>query len=168
MKTYKQFIEESIIPLAPLAYEGGKELPEPDRKSLKNIQAMLNKDNLKRKGAIRPTTTPTTSNTQRTRTTDLEKVDIREARAEDKRGLPPTGKNRTKQKLHRKGSTAYSGGQNPHLRGTENSTKAQRRENNRSRYLDHPKGKYDTIENRDKYLDMQKEKRTSPYNSRFD
>ena len=67
MKTYKQFIEESIVPLAPLAYEGGKELPEPDRKSLKNIQAMLNKDNLTARGAIRPTTTPTTPTTKKPR-----------------------------------------------------------------------------------------------------
>lgn len=163
MKTYKQFIEESIVPLAPLAYEGGKELPEPDRKSLKNIQAMLN---LTARGAIRPNTTP--SQPKRKPTVDLKKVDIREARAEDKRGLPPTGKNRTKQKLHRKGSTAYSGGQNPHLRGKDSTTKAQRRERNRSRYLDHPNGMYDTTEKKNKYLDMQKEKRTSPYNSRFD
>lgn len=159
-KTYKEFIEEA------LAYEGGKPLPKLDREALERISARLNRDELEARGAIRPNTTP--SQPKRKPTVDLKKVDIREARAEDKRGLPPTGKNRTKQKLHRKGSTAYSGGQNPHLRGKDSTTKAQRRERNRSRYLDHPNGMYDTTEKKNKYLDMQKEKRTSPYNSRFD
>lgn len=155
-KTYKEFIEEA------LAYKGGEPLPEPDRKALERISARL-KD-MEKGGSIQKQQAPVE---KRKPTTNLNTVDIREARAEDKRGLPPTGKNRTKQKLHRKGSTAYSGGQNPHLRG-KNSTKAQRRERNRSRYLDHPNGMYDTTEKKNKYLDMQKEKRTSPYNSRFD
>ena len=155
-KTYKEFIEEA------LAYRGGEPLPPLDKAALERIRARL-KD-MGKGGSIQNQQAPVE---KRKPTVDLKKVDIREARAEDKRGLPPTGKNRTKQKLHRKGSTAYSGGQNPHLRG-KNSTKAQRRERNRSRYLDHPNGPYDTTEKKDKYLDMQKEKRTSPYNSRFD
>lgn len=67
MKTYKQFIEESIVPLAPLAYKGGEPLPPPDQEALKKIKAELDKDNLKRKGAIRPTTTPTTPTTKKPR-----------------------------------------------------------------------------------------------------
>ena len=97
---------------------------------------------------------------------------VDEARAEDKRGLTPTGAQRQRQK---KGvvtssgqvahpATSYSGGQNPHLRGKGGGNKTQRREASR-RYVDQPGGVYAKPENKQgegRYAAMQAKKRFKP------
>jgi|LauGreDrversion4_2_1035121.scaffolds.fasta_scaffold04679_8 hypothetical protein len=102
--------------------------------------------------------------------TEGEMVD--EARAEDKRGLTPTGAQRQRQK---KGvvtssgqvahpATSYSGGQNPHLRGKGGGNKTQRREASR-RYVDQPGGVYAKPESKQgegRYAAMQAKKRFKP------
>jgi hypothetical protein len=102
-----------------------------------------------------------------------------EARAEDKRGLEPTGANRKKQKTGVKlpgggeahPATSYSGGQNPHLRGKGGGNKEQRRAASR-RYVDQPGGAYAKPENKQgegRYAAMQAKKRDrSHMSSRFD
>jgi hypothetical protein len=104
---------------------------------------------------------------------------VDEARAEDKRGLTPTGAQRQKQKTGVVTSsgqvahpaTSYSGGQNPHLRGKGGGNKTQRREASR-RYVDQPGGVYAKPENKQgsgRYAAMQSKKRQKPdLGSRFD
>ena len=103
--------------------------------------------------------------------------DFMEARAEDKRGLEPTGANRKKQKTGVKlpgggvahPATSYSGGQNPHLRGKGGGSKEQRRAASR-RYVDQPGGVYAKPENKQgegRYAAKQARKRPD-LGSRFD
>jgi hypothetical protein len=104
--------------------------------------------------------------------------ELGEARAEDKRGLEPTGENRKKQKVGVKTSsgqvvhpaTSYSGGQNTHNRGKA-LTKTQRRASSR-RYVDQPGGAYAAPENKQgegRYAKMQAKKRDQSHmSSRFD
>lgn len=93
-------------------------------------------------------------------------MELSEARAEDKRGLEPTGENRKKQKSGEEGPrgrrpvTSFSGGQNPHLRG-KSTSKEYRRASSR-RYVDQPGGTYGGPENKQgegRYAKMQAKKR---------
>jgi hypothetical protein len=97
---------------------------------------------------------------------------VDEARAEDKRGLTPTGAQRQKQKTGVVTSsgqvahpaTSYSGGQNPHLRGKGGGNKEQRRAASR-RYVDQQGGVYAKPENKQgegRYAAMQAKKRFKP------
>lgn len=105
---------------------------------------------------------------------DGEMVD--EARAEEKRGLKSTGEQRRRQKSGEEGPigkrpvTSFSGGQNPHLRG-KNQTKEQRRQSSR-RYVDQPGGIYGEPENKQgarRYAKMQARRRDQSHmHSRFD
>jgi hypothetical protein len=136
------------------AYKGGEPLPAEDQKALENIRKSLYGS----RSPIQPTGTGYKK--AKKRTTDLSKVQIKESRREDREGLPPTGKERARQKQNpRKRTTSYSGGQNTHLRGTP-----------QTRYLDQPGGIEAMPEQPGKYLKMQRDKknRRSPYISRFD
>ncbi len=134
------------------AYKGGEPLPAADQEALAKIRERLYGS----KSSIQPTETGYKK--AKKRTTDLSTVQIKESRREDREGLPPTGKERARQKEGKR-TTSYSGGQNPHLRGTK-----------QTRYLDQPGGMYATPEKPGKYLEMQRAKksRRSPYISRFD
>ena len=99
---------------------------------------------------------------------------VDEARAEERRGHGSTGALRNRQKSGESGPkgsrpvTSFSGGQNPHLRGKESTTKTQRREGSR-RYLDQPTGQHTSEEQPNKYLSKQANKRKRPQiGSRFD
>lgn len=104
---------------------------------------------------------------------------LNEARAEEKRGLGSTGRQRQRQKTGVVTSsgevahpaTSYSGGQNPHLRGKDYVSKTQRREASR-RYVDQPGGIYAKPENKQgegRYAKMQAKKRDQSHmHSRYD